>query len=243
MRNKTLYSFFLLIWIGALMVGCQEESSPSETETTPSPESEQDNAKEQNNEQANTDDTQATDHEEENEPNDNQKESSEEQAKVSDNEANTEPDSQDSSKEEQIHETSYASEEKAVNRLGLESYREVEDTNINLGHGIEGFAEGAAGHTYISWNEGKWLIEVDAPTDPSYMVANYEDDEALAKAVVDYLEDNYLPAPDQRGIIEINAFNEHPQTTIKWQKGSTVYMIDEKVPDPLTALEIAVNQG
>ncbi|WP_066188215.1 hypothetical protein [Gracilibacillus timonensis] len=241
MRNKTLYSFVVLILLSMLMVACQESSS----ETAPSSEPAQDSSTEQDKDQANTD-SQATDNDEENQPNNNQEESSEEQAVASDkeeNETKTEPSSHDSSQEKQIHETNYASEQKAMNRLGLESYREVEDTNINLGHGIEGFAEGAAGHTYISWNEGKWLIEVDAPTDPSYMVANYEDDEALAKAVVDYLEDNYLPAPDQRGIIEINAFNEHPQTTIKWQKGSTVYMIDEKVPDPLTALEIAVNQG
>lgn len=139
-----------------------------------------------------------------------------------------------------VKEESYSSEKEAVN--AIENYYEIEQTNVDLGHGIKGFAEGAAGHHYISWEEGKWLIEINFPTDPEYAIDNYENAESMAKSIVNYLEENFLPPPDQRGKIQINGFREHPETIIRWQQGNKVYEIDQKTANPLEALQIAVDQ-
>ncbi len=139
-----------------------------------------------------------------------------------------------------VKENRYSSEEEAVN--AIEDYYQIEQTNLDLGHGIKGFIEGAAGHHYISWNEGKWLIEINFPTDPVYAINNYENAESLAKAIVTYLEDHFLPPPDQRGKIQINGFREHPETIIQWQKENKVYVINQKTANPLEALQIAVEQ-
>lgn len=139
-----------------------------------------------------------------------------------------------------VKENHFSSEEEAVN--AIEDYYKIEQTNIDLGHGIKGFTEGAAGHQYISWIEGKWLIEINFPTDPVNAINNYENAEILAKAIVNYLEDHYLPAPDQCGKIQINGFKEHPETNIQWQEGNKVYEINQKTANPLEVLQIAVEQ-
>ncbi|WP_458413117.1 hypothetical protein ACNQFZ_20340 [Schinkia sp. CFF1] len=139
-----------------------------------------------------------------------------------------------------VKEETYSSEKEAVN--AIENYYEIEQTNLDLGHGIKGFAEGAAGHHYISWNEGKWLIEINFPTNPEYAIDNYENAESMAKSTVNYLDEHFLPPPDQRGKIQINGFREHPETIIRWQQGNKVYEIDQKTANPLEALQIAVDQ-
>ncbi|PFA63084.1 hypothetical protein CN378_18795 [Bacillus sp. AFS015802] len=121
----------------------------------------------------------------------------------------------------------------------IEGYEKVDQTNIDLGHGIKGLQEGAAGHEYLSWNEGRWLIKVNFPTDPQYRIDGYDGAGDMAKKVVDYLEKNYLPAPD-KGVITINGFKEHPETVVKWQEGKTVYTIISKEKEPFDALETAV---
>lgn len=138
-----------------------------------------------------------------------------------------------------IKKVQYSTEEEAIN--SIDEYREVKQTNLDLGYGIEAFTEGAAGHFYTSWNEGDWLIEINFPSDPQYAIDNYENGEELAKDVVTYLEDHYLPAPDDRGIIKINAFKEHPEVTIKWQLEDSVYEINEANDEPLNILQYAVD--
>lgn len=140
-----------------------------------------------------------------------------------------------------VKEENYSSEEEAVN--AIEEYREVEQTNADLGNGIKGFVEGAAGHQYVSWNEGNWLVEIDFPSDSQYAVDMYEDGEVMAKSIVNYLEDHTLPPPDQRGTIKINGFSDHPETSIRWQQGAAVYEIDQKTADPIEALQVAVNHN
>ncbi|MGN7477329.1 hypothetical protein ACTHOQ_05695 [Solibacillus silvestris] len=139
-----------------------------------------------------------------------------------------------------VKEQSYASEKEAVN--AIEKYAVIDQTNVELGYGIKGFAEGAAGHQYISWNEGNWLIEVNFPSDPEYAIDGYGNAESLAKTVVAYLEEHFLPPPDQHGLIQINGFRQHPETLIQWQQGNKVYTIDQKTADPLEALQLAVDQ-
>ncbi|MCG1027110.1 hypothetical protein J5S49_02245 [Virgibacillus halodenitrificans] len=131
--------------------------------------------------------------------------------------------------------------QKAVS--AVKGYNNVEQTNMDLGHGVQAFAEGATGHTYISWNEGKWYIEINSPTDTKYQMSTFKNGKALAKNVVDYLEANYLPAPDEKGVIKINSFKKHPSTSIEWQQGNTVYKIDQNTEKPLDTLDLAVDTG
>lgn len=146
-----------------------------------------------------------------------------------------------SSENEEIQKKEYESAEDAA--AAINGYEKVEQTNIDLGHGIKGLQEGAAGHEYLYWNEGDWLIKVDFPTDPEYRIDGYDGAEDMAKKVVEYLEKNYLPAPDEKGVITINGFKEHPETVVKWQKGKTVYTIISKEKEPFDALDTAVKSN
>lgn len=148
-------------------------------------------------------------------------------------------DNEESQNNDNITKQEYSDRDEAANTI--EDYQEIDETNIDLGHGIEGFIEGAAGHQYISWNEGRWLIQVDFPSDPENAVEIYEDGEDMAKSIVGYLEKNRLPAPDSIGVIKISGAQEHPETKIKWQEDNIVYEIKEKVEDPIDALEIAID--
>ncbi|UTE78646.1 hypothetical protein [Rossellomorea sp. KS-H15a] len=143
-----------------------------------------------------------------------------------------------SSENEDIQKQQYESAEDAA--AVIKGYEKVEQTNIDLGHGIKGLQEGGAGHEYLYWNEGDWLIKVNFPTDPEYRIDGYDGAEDMGKKVVDYLEKNYLPAPDEKGVITINGFKEHPETVVQWQKGKTVYTITSKEKEPFDALDTAV---
>ncbi|MGG4169429.1 hypothetical protein ABEW00_18465 [Rossellomorea vietnamensis] len=151
-----------------------------------------------------------------------------------------ERDSDTSSENEDIQQQDYNSPEEAAAQI--EGYEKIDQTNIDLGHGIKGLQGGAAGHEYLYWNEGRWLIKVNFPTDPQYKIDGYDGAEDMAKKVVDYLEKNYLPAPD-KGVITINGFKEHPETVVKWQKGKTVYTITSKEKEPFVALKTAVESS
>lgn len=140
-----------------------------------------------------------------------------------------------------VKETSYSTEQEAIN--AIENYYKVEYTNLDLGHEIMASKDGAAGHQYIIWNEGKWLIELNFPTDPEYAIKEYESAEALAKEIVAYLEEHFLPAPDERGKIQIDGWREHPETIIQWQKGNKVYEIQQNTSNPIEVLKLAVEYG
>jgi hypothetical protein len=141
----------------------------------------------------------------------------------------------------EVQKKSYESKEKATQ--AIENYRRLEQTNTDLGHGIQAFVEGAAGHQYISWNEGRWLIQIDFPSDPIYAYEPYTDGIDLAKKLVDYLETHYLPAPEDKGIISIRCFKDSPQTLIQWQKETDVYQITSKNGLPLETIEQTVEFG
>ncbi|MFI8684902.1 hypothetical protein [Rossellomorea sp. NPDC077527] len=152
--------------------------------------------------------------------------------------SNGETESDASSENEDIQKKEYPSPEEAAAQI--EGYEKVDQTNIDLGHGIKGLQEGAAGHEYLYWNEGRWLIKVNFPLDPQYGIDGYDGAEEMAKNVVEYLETNYLPAPEDRGVITINGFKDHPATVVMWQKGKTVYTITSQEKEPFDALKTAV---
>jgi hypothetical protein len=140
-----------------------------------------------------------------------------------------------------VQQTNYESASKAAQ--AIENYREVKQTNTDLGHSIQALVEGATGHQYISWNEGRWLIQMNFPTDPQYAYEPYPEGVELAKKVVEHLESHYLPAPEDRGMISINGFKDSPDTVIQWQTGKTVYTIENENGKPFEAIDKAVEFG
>lgn len=151
--------------------------------------------------------------------------------------------SNDSDKESQdasnVKEENFSSEQEAIDAVG--DYETVEQTNTDLGYGMKALTEGAAGHEYVSWNEGKWLFVIDFPLDSQYAIDEYEDGTDMAKSIVEYLERHMLPPPEQRGVVKISGFKDSAETTIRWQKGKTVYEINHQANDPMETLEIAVD--
>ncbi|RIW33238.1 hypothetical protein D3H55_11300 [Bacillus salacetis] len=225
---------FSLIAAGCNSEGNQNDDSESVQETTRSEDS--------------NDNTSAS--EEVTESPDNSQESTNDQSAGDENETGSEDNSNEPSSQsdepsaglpEGIEQTDYESEDRAAQ--AIENYREVEQTNTDLGHSIQALVEGATGHQYISWNEGRWLIQMDFPTDSQYAYEPYPEGVELAKEVVEYLESHYLPAPEDRGMISINGFSDSPETVIQWQKGKSVYEITNNNGKPFKAIDKAVEFG
>ena len=61
---------------------------------------------------------------------------------------------------------------------------------VDLGYGITGHMQGAAGSSYLSWQEGNWSLTVRAVNQEE------QDPVPVAKEVVAYLEEAMLPAPE-----------------------------------------------
>ena len=112
------------------------------------------------------------------------------------------------------------------------------DSIVDLGYHIKAARDAGLGHQILTWNEGRWCLRVDCPTDTAYQDKRYPDKKQLAKDIVAYLEKNMLPAPHDIGIITINIWNKNQGTTIAWQENKTVYQISSS--DPMTALKVAV---
>ena len=131
----------------------------------------------------------------------------------------------------------------AVNaKDNISGYEQVDTSNygelLDLGHKIKAVGDAGLGHQYLIWNEGRWCLRVDSPTDPTYKNKEYPDREQLAKNVVAYLEDHMLPAPREIGVITINIWSQSYGTTVQWQDNQTVYQVSSQ--DPMTALKVAV---
>lgn len=117
-------------------------------------------------------------------------------------------------------------------------FSNIPDSPVDLGHRIKAMAEGGAGHQQMIWNEGRWCVRMDSPSDPAFRNKEYPDRDQLAKDIVAYLEDHMLPAPQKIGVISIVIWNQDYGTTVQWQENQTVYQISS--PDPMTALKVAV---
>ncbi|MED4225420.1 hypothetical protein [Neobacillus cucumis] len=129
-----------------------------------------------------------------------------------------------------------ASAEKAINGY---TQADISQNSIDLGQGIKGTMDGATGHSYILWNEGRWSINVDSPNDPTYQNKIYPNGLKLAQKIVAYLNDHTLPAPQKNGVITIRNWQQEPETTIEWQYHEMTYQITS--PDPIKALEVATH--
>ncbi|WEG11042.1 hypothetical protein PU629_12735 [Pullulanibacillus sp. KACC 23026] len=135
--------------------------------------------------------------------------------------------------------TEYKSSAEAQKQItGYTEVQATEGQMVDLGNGIQALSEGAAGHAFLYWNEGRWCIRVDSPTDPAYQNKAYPDSKKLAENVVAYLHDNALPAPQMIGVVTITNWNQSTLTTVQWQYHQMVYQVSSR--NPLTALQIAV---
>lgn len=109
-------------------------------------------------------------------------------------------------------------------------------TKVDLGSGITGYQQGAAGSSYLSWKEGNWNLVVRASN------VEGQEPQTLAKQVVAYLEKAALPAPKDSGQITLDLNNTGAKANqVVWQEGSVVYTVTHQ--DPMSALEMAVSMN
>ncbi|TRZ36568.1 hypothetical protein CEQ21_13680 [Niallia circulans] len=111
-----------------------------------------------------------------------------------------------------------------------------EDMSVDLGYGIKGMVEGAAGSTYLQWKEGRWVLQVKTVS------ADNQDIEAIGKEMVEYLESHSLPAPKDNGFVEVSypAGENHAETRITWEDGDNIYALSS-TGEPVDALGMAVS--
>lgn len=123
--------------------------------------------------------------------------------------------------------TYYASKEKAAKQIKT-IQQGPNKPNTDLGHGINAYQEGATGHGYITWKEGRWQFQMDSPTDPHYAAHEdgaAKDEKKNSMEIVNFLEDHRLPAPHKKGFVSISTWKNNPKTVITWQEGKAVYKI------------------
>ncbi|MBO0994173.1 hypothetical protein [Bacillus sp. SD088] len=126
----------------------------------------------------------------------------------------------------------YNTQEEADEAIAYENFSELGGESIDLGYGMTGYQEGAAGSLHTSWNVGRWALSVKSSTEHS------EHNVLLAKEVVKYLTEEALPIPQANGYAHLDA--DQNGTHIMWQRNKTVYTIDQ-TDDVMTALNMAVH--
>ncbi|MDT2955270.1 hypothetical protein P7I46_11540 [Enterococcus casseliflavus] len=106
---------------------------------------------------------------------------------------------------------------------------------VDLGYGITGHMQGAAGSSYLSWQEGNWSLTVRAVNQEE------QDPVPVAKEVVAYLEEAMLPAPEVGQITIDMGKNDHTATTVVWQQEKMLRTAQHQ--DARSALEMAVSMN
>ena len=95
--------------------------------------------------------------------------------------------------------------------------------------------QGAAGSSYLSWQEGNWSLTVRAVNQEE------QDPVPVAKEVVAYLEEAMLPAPEVGQITIDMGKNDHTATTVVWQQEKTLRTVQHQ--DARSALKMAVSMN
>lgn len=90
---------------------------------------------------------------------------------------------------------------------------------VNLGDNQIATKEGAAGSTYLHWNEGNWSITVQASNQAN------QDPTALGKQLVEIFRTKSLPAPTTHGAAQFNMNAASGLQSISWNSGATVYVL------------------
>lgn len=137
-----------------------------------------------------------------------------------------------------IYENSDLASEEMDTFSNGKSISPYEEGGSDLGYGITGYGEGAAGTQYFSWEEGNWLFSISSISEDQM------DNPGIAKKIVDYLEDHYLPAPDGQGVVYIQypQGGEEVNVDIRWQDSNIVYQL-RTTRVPLEALEMTVSMN
>ncbi|KAF1300813.1 MULTISPECIES: hypothetical protein [Enterococcus] len=137
-------------------------------------------------------------------------------------------------------ETPFASYRKEIfktSQMAKEAVNAIYDTGgqkIDLGYGITGYKQGAAGSTYLNWREGNWALVVRASN------VEGQSPDAIAKKIVTYLEKAFLPAPKETGQISVDQSAQGYQANqVIWQEDTIVYTVTHE--DALSALAMAVS--
>ena len=120
--------------------------------------------------------------------------------------------------------------------LNGKSVEPHEEGSSDLGYGITGYGEGAAGTQQFSWQEGNWLFSIRSVSEDQM------NNPGIAKKIVAYLEDHYLPAPKDQGIVYIQypQGGEEVHVDIRWQDNNIIYQL-KTTRVPLEALEMVVS--
>ena len=90
---------------------------------------------------------------------------------------------------------------------------------VNLGDNQVATKEGAAGSTYLHWNEGNWSITVQSSNQAN------QDPTALGKQLVEFFRTKSLPAPSTHGAAKFNVNAANGLQSISWNSGATVYVL------------------
>lgn len=110
------------------------------------------------------------------------------------------------------------------------------DMAVDLGHGIKGMSEGAAGSQYLTWQEGRWTLEIRSVSEDEM------NNPGIAKKMVEYLESHTLPVPKDKGYIKVEypSGGKSVHVTISWQDGNQTHQLKtDQVP--LEALGMVVS--
>ncbi|UUX34946.1 hypothetical protein [Fundicoccus culcitae] len=115
--------------------------------------------------------------------------------------------------------STYDTEQHAAD--AVQQVLDLQGQKVDLGYGITGYMQGAAGSSYLNWQEGNWSLVVQASN------IDNEDPVPLAKEIVTYLEEIYLPAPTSVGQItlRVTPTGNYKDNTVIWQDGNIVYKV------------------
>ena len=137
-----------------------------------------------------------------------------------------------------VYENPASASEELGTFINGKSVEPHEEGSSDLGYGITGYGEGAAGTQQFSWQEGNWLFSIRSVSEDQM------DNPGIAKKIVAYLEDHYLPAPKDQGIVYV----QYPQggedvyVDVRWQENNSIYQL-KTTRVPLEALEMVVSMN
>lgn len=146
--------------------------------------------------------------------------------------------SEDSSRQVEVAGRIYPTQEAALQNIeetvnGSVSVPDNEEMSYDLGYGITGYIEGAAGNSYLGWQEGNWTFTIHSRLQDEWDV------QGIAEKIVEHLESKFLPAPSQRGTVYINYSDKDtdPHIQILWNNDNRVYEVNT-VQTPIDAIDI-----
>lgn len=130
----------------------------------------------------------------------------------------------------------YATNEEA--RAAVGKVADYQGKPVDLGYGITGYQQGAAGSSFLTWAEGNWALLVRASNQEG------ENPKPLAVQVVNYLEQAMLPAPQSDGMIQLDVRpgTDYRANSVIWQKGKVVYKVYHAESMQALAMAVSMNQ-